>query len=337
MIKDPKHIVISRTDSIGDVVLTLPMAGILKEYFPNCKISFLGKTYTQSIIERSPFVDSFINYDDYIKEPELLMNIMKENDVDVFLHVFPNKRLAKLVKLARIKHRVGTSHRYFHWLNCNHRLSLSRKYSDKHESQLNIELLSVFGINQEYKLKDLAKYVYLNDLNASKITPDLIDKNRFNLILHPMSQGSAREWGLNNYLSLAESLNEKAFKVFVSGTKTDGDFIRKNSLLLESNRVVDITGAFSLEEFIHFIDSADGLVACSTGPLHLSGVLNKHTIGFFAPMRPIHSGRWMPLGEKIKIFEKNKTCFDCKKGGLCRCIQDISVGKVQKYLEGIKK
>ena len=337
MIENPRHIIISRTDSIGDVVLTLPMAGILKERFPHCKISFLGKTYTKSIIERSPYVDSFINYDEYKKEPNLLLSYIRDNEVDVFLHVFPDKQIAKLAKSARVKYRVGTSHRYFHWLNCNYRVDLSRKNSDKHESQLNIELLSVFGINQTYDLLNLARYVYPQELKTAKVLFDLIDKDRFNLIIHPLSQGSAREWGLDNYLSLAESLNEKEFKVFVSGTKTDGDLIRKNSLLLESKKIVDITGLFTLEEFINFIDSSDGLLACSTGPLHLSGVLNKHSMGFFAPMRPIHSGRWMPLGEKIKIFEKNKTCFDCKKGGLCRCIQDISVGKVQKYLEGIKK
>jgi ADP-heptose:LPS heptosyltransferase len=48
---DPKKIVISRTDSIGDVVLTLPLAGILKEKYPKAKIIFLGNTYTKPIIK----------------------------------------------------------------------------------------------------------------------------------------------------------------------------------------------------------------------------------------------------------------------------------------------
>ena len=29
-----RKIIISRTDSIGDVVLTLPLAGLLKKYYP---------------------------------------------------------------------------------------------------------------------------------------------------------------------------------------------------------------------------------------------------------------------------------------------------------------
>ena len=35
-----KNIIISRTDNIGDVVLTLPLAGILKENFPKAKVYF---------------------------------------------------------------------------------------------------------------------------------------------------------------------------------------------------------------------------------------------------------------------------------------------------------
>ena len=57
MIKNPKKIVISRTDSIGDVVLTLPLAGILRERFPTAKIIFLGNTYTKPIIQCCEDVD----------------------------------------------------------------------------------------------------------------------------------------------------------------------------------------------------------------------------------------------------------------------------------------
>ncbi len=43
MKKLPVNIIISRTDSIGDVVLTLPVAAVLKKYFPEIKIGFMGK------------------------------------------------------------------------------------------------------------------------------------------------------------------------------------------------------------------------------------------------------------------------------------------------------
>jgi heptosyltransferase-3 len=45
-----QHILISRTDAIGDVVLTLPMAAYIKELMPGTIVSFLGRTYTQPVI-----------------------------------------------------------------------------------------------------------------------------------------------------------------------------------------------------------------------------------------------------------------------------------------------
>ena len=54
------RILISRTDSIGDVVLTLPVAGILKQTFPGCTIIFLGREYTRAVIEACDHVDQFV-------------------------------------------------------------------------------------------------------------------------------------------------------------------------------------------------------------------------------------------------------------------------------------
>jgi heptosyltransferase-3 len=53
-------IIISRTDSIGDVVLTLPMAGIIKQFLPQSNIIFLGRNYTKDVIALSEHVDEFV-------------------------------------------------------------------------------------------------------------------------------------------------------------------------------------------------------------------------------------------------------------------------------------
>ncbi len=62
-----RKIILSRTDSIGDVVLSLPMAGILKEMFPTCRIMFLGRDYTRDIISLSDNIDEFVSWDSMSK------------------------------------------------------------------------------------------------------------------------------------------------------------------------------------------------------------------------------------------------------------------------------
>ena len=58
---NPKTILISRTDSIGDVVLTLPCCVWIKRQFPDCKLLFLGNTYTKPILGCLPEIDEVLD------------------------------------------------------------------------------------------------------------------------------------------------------------------------------------------------------------------------------------------------------------------------------------
>ena len=93
--KKIKSILISRTDSIGDVILTLPMAGLIKEIMPECKIIFLGKTYTSDVVTCCKDVDEFINWDE-IKRQHISdqVNYFKQIKTDAIVHAFPVKEIA---------------------------------------------------------------------------------------------------------------------------------------------------------------------------------------------------------------------------------------------------
>ena len=64
-----KTFLVSRTDAIGDVVLTLPVCGQLKRMFPGCRVVLMGRTYTQAVAAACPQVDGFINVDELLKMP----------------------------------------------------------------------------------------------------------------------------------------------------------------------------------------------------------------------------------------------------------------------------
>jgi ADP-heptose:LPS heptosyltransferase len=112
MHKKPERIILSRTDSIGDVMLTLPMAGILKERFPQCRIIFLGKSYTKAVIETCEHVDEFIDWDELNKKSETeKTGTLKRLNADAIVHVFPRKEIARLSRAVGIPIRIGTTGR----------------------------------------------------------------------------------------------------------------------------------------------------------------------------------------------------------------------------------
>ena len=326
-------IVISRTDSIGDVVLTLPMAGIIKQFLPQSKLIFLGRNYTKDVIALSEYVDEFVSYDDVLKlSATEQIDAFKKLNATHIIHVFPVKEIAHLAKKAGIRDRIGTTNRLWHWFTCNVKISLSRKNSDLHEAELNTKLLTPFGITKEFTLEELASaYGFTKVSELEKVHLDLIDKTKTSIILHPKSKGSAREWGLDNFSSLITQLDKTKHQIFISGTTQEGELVK--DLIAKHPEAIDLTGKLSLQQFIAFISQCDVLIAASTGPLHIAAALGKKAIGLFAPMRPIHPGRWKPIGKQANYLVLNKDCSDCRKTMNCHCIREIKTMEVIKLIE----
>ena len=320
-----QRIIISRTDSIGDVILTHPVAGMLKKKFPEVELVFLGRSYTKAVINACEHIDSFMSWDEISKmSDDDAAGAFRAEKADLIIHVFPRKEIARLAKKAKIPTRLGTTNRLYHWGTCNKLVSLSRKHSKRHEAQLNLKLIEwitgtgtitpvqvcdLYGLNKTEALDN--KFIHL------------IDKNRFNIILHPKSKGSAREWGLDNFKNLIGILPDDQFKVFISGTAEEGTLL-KDTGIFESGKAINLTGQMSLGQLMSFIEACDGLIAASTGPLHIAAALGKTAIGIYPPIRPMHPGRWAPLGKQAKFAVLEKACSDCRNNGICHCMQEIN-------------
>jgi ADP-heptose:LPS heptosyltransferase len=324
--------IISRTDAIGDVVLTLPVAGVLRSLYPRSHIYFLGRSYTEEVVAACEHIDGFLNWDEWKKCSDVdAVHALADTKADVFIHVFPDKRIARLARQAGIRQRIGTTNRLYHWLTCNRLVRLSRRHSPFHEAQLNLKLLAPLGAAETYSPDAIAGFYGLTRLPelpssiASLPAPD-----KFNLVLHPKSRGSAREWGLDNFCALIRLLPRERFRIFITGTAAEGQLVQ--ALLQEFPFVTDLTGRLSLGQLMTFLSATDGLVAASTGPLHLAAALGSYAIGIYPPIRPMHPGRWAPVGAKTKVFVRDAECEDCRKTGDCACMRGIQPRQVGDYL-----
>lgn len=328
--KELKRVILSRTDSIGDVILTLPLAGLLKKLYPSVQIIFVGSSYTRDIVMCSSNIDLFVDWTKIQKEDfNTQINNIKCLNADAVVHVFPRKEFARLAKAAKIPVRIGTTGRLYHYCYCNKLVPLTRRRSLLHEAQLNIKLLRPFGIKNTIPLNEIPAYYGFqrSNSNASGIS-EYIDKTRFNLILHPKSKGSAREWGVKNFSNLIRILPAGMFKIFITGTNEEGLMIR-NELIDPFPGVIDLTGKLTLSELVDFIGSSDGLVASSTGPLHIAAALGKFALGLYPPIKPMHPGRWAPIGLRADFLVIDKNCSNCRKGIRCECLEGITPESVK--------
>ena len=299
------RIIISRTDSIGDVMLTLPMCGWIKKHMPESTLIFLGRAYTRAIAEACEHIDEFMDWDALKQEsPGEQVDAFVAQGADCIIHVFPRKEIMWVAKRAGIATRIASGHRLHALTKCNKLVFFSRKNSDLHESQLNFKLLKPLGIADSLSLSDIpAFYGFRGISQPTSVMNEMLLKaqERIRVVLHPLSKGSAVDWPVSKYRELVDSLPESQFAVYITGTAEEGERIREQGGITGPH-VYDTTALFDLGVLISFIEQCDFLIAASTGPLHIAAALEKQAIGLYSPKRPIHPGRWSPVGKNAHVI-----------------------------------
>jgi len=321
------HLIINRNDAIGDVILTLPLATIIKQHNPNCRITFIGKPYTYPIISACNTIDEVILDTDFLGntwQPEV--------PIDAIIFVKPDKVIAKASKDRKIPIRIGTSHRVFHWFTANKLVNFSRRKSNLHEIELNQKLLKPFNINVLPK-ENLNNHYQLSPAEPTQKVLEVFEtlNEKTVIIIHPKSRGSAKEWPLDNYLSLVKKGQTELPNVvfLLTGTAAEGELISKEKPdLLVAPNLLNVLGKFDLSEFMSLINLADGLLACSTGPLHIAAALGKNALGFYPSTKPQDPGRWAPIGTKAQFLIQDDQAFIQPDGKLPDSLIGISVESV---------
>jgi heptosyltransferase-3 len=321
------RILVSRTDRIGDVVLTLPLCAMLRARL-GAEIVFLGRAYTLAVLEASPAVDRVLDWDAIPADAAARRDALRAAGADVVIHAFPRPEIAAAARAAGIPTRIGTSHRLYHWLTCNALEHFSRRRSPLHEAQLNVRLARRL-LGEVPPLDALRAFVGLVPrATLPPVAEEALRADRVNVVLHPKSRGSGREWPLDRWRALAEALDPRTHRLVVSGSGEERALLGDWVSTLPSH-VVDLTGRLTLPGLIAFLARVDGLVAAGTGPLHLAAAAGAHALGLFPPTPPIHPGRWAPLGPRAEWLAADEPCAGCRIGGEpCTCMEGISVESV---------
>lgn len=305
--EEVKNILISRTDRLGDVILTLPLVTATRKIFKDSKIYFLGKKYVEELIHDYEGIDKFIAEDKYGSFSEKL-KLIKEKKIDLVINVKPEFDLALLFFLSGIKYRIGTGYRWYSFLY-NYKVYEHRKISDKHESEYNLNLLKTFfpeadnekTFNFRYDKEDRNK---LREKILKYNSDSDSDKNY--IVIHPGSSGSAKDLPANKFSELTDLLLEKypGQQIVLTGLKNESELISgiiKNTRKEFANRIIDLSGKLDLRELLILIDNSDLFIANSTGPIHIAGALNKNIIGLYPNEEVMSSTRWKPLSDNCVV------------------------------------
>ena len=135
-----KRILVSRTDKIGDLILSIPSFFMLKKMYPNAELVAIVRKYNMDIVKNLPYIDRFVVLDDYTKA-ELLEKIAYFK-ADVFIALYNDAYIAALARASKAKIRIGPISKLNSFFTYNKGILQKRSRSIKNEGEYNLDLVA---------------------------------------------------------------------------------------------------------------------------------------------------------------------------------------------------
>jgi heptosyltransferase III len=288
-------IVLTRTDRLGDVLLTLPAVVHLRNTLPSTHFEFLVRPEYRDVIGPflSPSQVEARNTDSY----------QFTNRIESIIFFFHDKRLVTEAWKNRIKTRWGIFSKPSSFILLSSGVRQKRSRAEKNEAEYNLELADGFlqqlgiqppkWITSKIELPANHSSVEMAHMTLSKLG---FEKDEPFIVMHPGMGGSALNLSPQQYRDIALQLSRQyGAKILVSAGPAMED--RK---MIERLRPAEFGGqlleGLSLSELMEVFRLASVVVAPSTGPLHLAHYVGTPTIGIYPPLRSHHPRRWAPWG-----------------------------------------
>lgn len=300
MTHDLRSIVISRTDRIGDVVLTLPVFSVLRKACPQAKLIAHVRSYTAPLLDGHPDVDEIL-LDDQDGTPLPFLDLVRELRVikpDAAILVHPAGRAVAACWLARIPLMAGRASNIWQFL-LTHRLVQHRSRNEKHEADYNLELLTGLGISPARALPQL----YIRENTRAWAAQRLISAGIQTppVFVHPGHGGSAHNLPLNRYIELVCGLRGAGLPVIVTLGPAESSLAEAFGPPIPGEFAV-IDDAPDAAHLAALLATGLGFAGGSTGPMHLAAATGIHTIAFFPRREAMTPYRWGPLGPLTHVL-----------------------------------
>lgn len=208
--------------------------------------------------------------------------------------------------LAKVPLRIGRLSQWHSFLFLNKVLRQSRSLSEKHEADYNWEL--VHFAFQRPKPSTPAPFMRVQSGLKRHLFEKFDLRSRSYVVVHPGMAGSALNWPQASYNQLIEVLVETT-TVVITGTKTDEPWLTEIAPRWKNHpRVRYLVQQLAIEDLIFILQSAQAVVAPSTGVLHLAAATGVPVIGIYSPVKAHHPKRWGPRGYGVQTLLPDVTC-----------------------------
>ncbi|MFC1754571.1 glycosyltransferase family 9 protein [Thermoproteota archaeon] len=333
-----RRILISRTDRLGDVLLSTPVIKNLRRHMPSAYIAMLVQSQLEDLLRDNPYLDEVILLDKRGKHKNPINLIkfileLKNKKFDLALILHPTLRMHVICFLAGIKERMGYD-RKFGFLNTKV-LNHQKQLGDRHESLYALDFLKELGLSDFDQSMHMSTYQE-SESWAHNLIKDHKAKGRKIIAVHSQASCRSKIWPKEYFNQLIEEILSSYRAVIIHvGSKAD-DTISKRE------ETVNLTGKTSLAQLASVLKQSDLFISNDSGPVHMAVAVGVPVISIFGRKQPgLGPKRWGPIGDANVYLHKDVGCqvclaHDCNKSFDClRSINPKEVMEcVDKFLSG---
>jgi ADP-heptose:LPS heptosyltransferase len=312
----PERILVTRNDKLGDVVLATPVFLSLRRSFPQAHIAALVSPAGYEAVRDNPHLSEVVVDDErgenrgwpgFLK----LVERVKQKRFDTALILFSDWRMGCLSLMAGIPRRIGPASKPAQ-IFYTKRIRQHRSRSIRHEAEYNLELAQVLGAEPVLKTEVWTSAGVKEE--AERFFEKLgLDPQQPLIGIHPGSGGSSRNWSIEHFAKLANSVVDKlGASIFITHGPGEEQLVER---LVSSLRVPPYRypGNYGIQLLAEIIKRFKVFVSSNTGPMHLAAAVGTPSVSLFSPLIVCRPRRWGPIGNKhIVLIPELPECRRCR-------------------------
>ena len=329
-----KRILVIKMTALGDVVLAVPALRALREKFPRAYISVLVSLQCRPILQRCPYINEVITYDNRDRrsmgEMLRLARRLQRGNFDIVVDLQNNRRSHILGALSFAPQRYGYDNKKFSFL-LNYRVKERKTSLSPVEHQFGS--LNLLGIKSNIDQLELWPSSFDFDWAESFLQNQWLAEGQ-RLVGINISAGSGwltKRWSLEKFDQLADLLAREHIRVVITGTKLDKEMalrFRQRSCA----KPIDACGKTSIMQFACLLEHCRVFVTPDSAPMHIAAAMKVPFVALFGPTDP---QRHLPPTRDFIVIKKPLKCSPCYKRKCRRvsCMKRITVEEVYQAIK----
>lgn len=320
---------------IGDVVLSLPALGALRQLYPRARLIGVVRREICGIVKNSPDLDAVLPWDRGDRRGTLsLLRSLRRCRLDLVL-VLPNSwKSAFLSRLSGARRRVGYERERRGFL-LSDPVPCPADTRCLHHVDYFLRLVRALGWEGERPPLVLP----VEEADRARLRRYLlgrgVERGEKLVAVHPGASKSPRGWAVERFAGACRELRTRSkARCLILGTEKEG---RRWAPAFRGAGMLMVTGEIALQDVPALLSQCDLFLGNDSGLMHVAAAVGTPVVGIFGPGAVERTGP-VAVAERLRAVSRSFPCSPCRQrffrecrpapSGKPYCLEEIGIEEV---------